>query len=196
MKMRLFLFIVTLIILCSCSNPSSNKLFHLTLPTLAGENFNLEVIKEYDYTAIFFLFPDCPLCINYTSVINKISQKINKEKLYINNGNIICIIPSKNYLEKEISKYVQKYKLDYPILLDKNNVLSNLLNATVVPEVFLLNNKGDIQYHGAIDNWVISLGQNRQKTTEHYLINAIDDLNNNNKISVAYKKPIGCIIEP
>jgi len=128
------------------------------------------------------------MCINYSSVIKKINQKIK-------NLNTLCVIPSKHYSLDEIKEFISTYKLNFPILLDVNNNISNLLNATTVPEVFLIDNNGKIKYNGAIDNWAIELGKNRGVATQHFLLNAINEVDEGKTVNIKYVKPIGCIID-
>jgi hypothetical protein len=53
------------------------------------------------------------------------------------------------------------YKLEIPVWIDLKKELSNYLQATVTPEVVLLNKKGELIYRGAIDDWVEKLGQKK-----------------------------------
>lgn len=63
-------------------------------------------------------------------------------------------------------------------------MLAKYLKATTTPEVFVLNNKGEVVYSGAIDNWAIDLGEKRQVITEFYLKDALNALLQNKKIAV------------
>jgi len=81
------------------------------------------------------------------------------------------------------------------VIVDKGFKLSKKFNATVTPEVFVLNEKDQVLYHGAIDNWFYKLGQNRIEITEHYLDDAVGQALNQQPIIRPYIKPIGCFIE-
>jgi len=187
--MKKVLLVCITVILCNCNSYySPEKLFKETLTTLDNNKFYFSSIKKHKFTSVFFLYPDCPMCINYSSVINNINKKIKTL-------NTLCIIPSKHYSIEEIKEFISTYKLNYPILIDSKNNISNLLNATTVPEVFLIDNNGQIKYNGAIDNWAIELGKNRGLTTEHFLLDAINEVAEGKTVTMKYVKPIGCIID-
>ena len=60
---------------------------------------------------------------------------------------------------------------------------------------FLLNEKEQVLYHGAIDNWYYALGKNRLEISEHYLDDAVAQALNQQPIIRPFVKPVGCFIE-
>ena len=82
-----------------------------------------------------------------------------------------------------------------PIIVDTNQVITNLLDAKITPECFLLDSSFNNIYHGLIDDWIKDLGRKGQYINYDYLIDAIDSHLNNKQVKITRTKAIGCIIE-
>lgn len=156
--------------------------FHLINPT--GKNENLIANQS---TILVMLSPECPLCQNYAATIAKLKLKYPKIHFY-------GIVPGKSYRISEVAEFVSKYKINFPVLIDKNKQLTQYIQATTTPEALVIDRMGAVPYRGLIDNWAVSLGQKRQVITEHYLEEALADLNANKINSYKETKPVGCLI--
>jgi hypothetical protein len=150
------------------------------LPSTAQDSIPLNVY--------FFLATSCPISQQYTSEIKRLNQLYSKKAV-----NICLVFPSKN--KKDVKKFMSTYGLNMAVKIDKKFNLVNKLHATVTPEVFLLNEKKEILYHGAIDNWYYALGKNRLEITEHYFEEALVAAINNQPILKPFFEPVGCFIE-
>ncbi|MBS1915144.1 MAG: redoxin domain-containing protein [Bacteroidetes bacterium] len=134
-----------------------------------------------------FLSPECPICQNYTSVLNKLNQE------YGMNIGFYGIVPGKTYTQAEISSFAKKYKISYTLLSDQSLKFTRYLQAKVTPEVVFLNDN-KLVYRGAIDNWFKGLGKARANTTENYLKDAIMQNLKHAKVDEKRTKAIGCLI--
>jgi thiol-disulfide isomerase/thioredoxin len=140
------------------------------------------------FNVYFFLATSCPISQQYTSEIKRLNQLYSKKGV-----NICLVFPSKN--KKAVKNFMTTYGLNMAVKIDKRFNLVNELHATVTPEVFLLNEKKEILYHGAIDNWYYALGKNRLEITEHYFEDALIAAINNQPIIKPFFEPVGCFIE-
>lgn len=172
---------------CGCTNHSIKE---IELQKFKGGSFSFSQVEEGKATVLFFLSPECPLSQNYTLYINNLAVN----DLY-REYQIYGIIPSNYYSEEQIEDYMNDYGIQVPILLDPKYELTNELEATITPEVFLLDSDGETLYHGAIDNWYLKLGERRQVVTEHYLDDVLSAHSNGKKQSFDNTKPVGCLIE-
>jgi hypothetical protein len=114
------------------------------------------------------------------------------EKQYAGKVKFYGIIPGKAYSAGEIRTFRAKYKITYPLLMDASFRLSGYLRASITPEVILLNEKGQLVYKGAIDNWLKDLGKMQTKITAHYLEDAIAGYPDQAKIKRT--RAVGCLI--
>jgi thiol-disulfide isomerase/thioredoxin len=140
------------------------------------------------FTLFVFLSPECPLCQNYSGVLNNIYKQYNSHiQMY-------GIISGKAYSNEEIKKFKQQYDIQFPLLIDYAKKLTSYLHAVVTPQVILLNNKYQLLYKGAIDNWVVSLGKQRVKTTQNFLHDALQQSLSNETVLIKRTKAVGCRI--
>ena len=79
--------------------------------------------------------------------------------------------------------------------MNAKQTLTKQLEASVTPEVFLVNAKQKIQYQGMIDNQFYTLGKSRNVATEHYLKDAINAFLSNQPIKINTTQAVGCDIE-
>ena len=139
-------------------------------------------------SALVLLSPDCPMSINYTKILNDMQQQFG------DTVQVMGILPGKTYKDSTILDFAAAYRLQFPLYVDKKMHISGLLKGEVTPEVFLLDAKGQLVYHGAIDNWLAGIGQKRQKPNEHYLLDAINQSLLGQTVSIPYVKAQGCIL--
>lgn len=139
-------------------------------------------------SALVLLSPDCPMSVNYTKTLNDLQQRFG------DTIQVMGILPGATYRDSTILHFAEEYHLQFPLYVDKKMHLSRQLKGEVTPEVFLLDAKGHLLYHGAIDNWLAGIGQKRQKPNEHYLLDAINQSLLGQTVSIPYVKPQGCIL--
>jgi thiol-disulfide isomerase/thioredoxin len=152
-----------------------------------GKNAYIQV-AETPLTALVFLSPECPLCKNYSLVLNTLQEKFsNKVRFY-------GIVPGRTYSAEDVQQYVDDYKMQFPVWIDLQKQLSTQLQASVTPEVVLISKSGSLVYRGAIDDWVQALGQKKAKPQQHYLEEAITNYLQNKQVLVKQTTPIGCLI--
>jgi hypothetical protein len=159
------------------------------------ENGNAETIQVHEikasYLAFTFLSPECPLSENYTKTLLMMGDSL-KEKGVL----FYYVFPGTFYPKEQIEVFANRYSLPLDrILYDNKYLLRNYCKANTTPEVFLMDTKGEIYYSGAIDNWAITLGKQRQVISDHYLGNAIQDLLEGKKVTLSTTRAVGCIIE-
>ena len=153
-------------------------------------------IKRLGFTGLpgcsyFFVFvfidPSCPISQKYIPAINLLVEAYDLS--------VYGVQPNLGIDNAEIIKFKEEYEFRFPVINDTAQKLTYYLNASVTPEVFLLDNSGNIIYSGAIDNWFFDLGRYRKEATIHYLKEALDS-NYGTLFSVNNKtKAIGCLIQ-
>lgn len=156
---------------------------------LSTKGQKLDYKKSKKLSCFIFLSPECPLCKNYASLINELRKKHN------NTVRFYLVVPGKSYSMGEIKSFSAEYLQNAIVYKDETFNLSRYLQATVTPEVVLIESEsGKLFYRGALDNWAVSLGKQRKGATEHYLSNAIESYLRHQSPAVAFKEPVGCLI--
>lgn len=135
-----------------------------------------------------FLSPECPICKNYTPVLNTLQQQYSKTV------KMIGIIPGRSYDASTVNAFQKKYKTTFSLFIDKEKKLTNYLHASITPEVILLNSRYQLLYKGAIDNRVKALGVQKWQATENYLSDAITQYMQHTDVAVKRMQATGCLI--
>lgn len=162
-------------------------IYKLQLKDCNGRVANLSEDKT-PLSLFIFLSPECPLCKNYSLVLNQLHNDYKKQV------NIYGIVPGKTYSPETVDQFKKEYKIVFPLYIDAQKKLSNYLKATVTPEVVLLNNKGFVVYRGAIDDWVVELGKKKIKATNEYLREAVFQYLHQQPVAIKKVSPKGCLI--
>ncbi|AFK04198.1 alkyl hydroperoxide reductase/ Thiol specific antioxidant/ Mal allergen [Emticicia oligotrophica DSM 17448] len=157
------------------------------LPTDGDEIIDFKKLHKNELSVIIFFDPECPICQKYTKNLTEFDEQFSKEniKLYV-------VYPFKPIDKNVLAEFREEYRFKLPIIYDSKRQLLKKLNANFTPEVFLVDKRNKIRYHGAIDNWFYGLGRNRAAPTEFYLLDAISALKNHQKIKKKYIEPVGC----
>ncbi|MCH5718694.1 redoxin domain-containing protein [Niabella hibiscisoli] len=137
---------------------------------------------------MIFLSVDCPLSQKYTRTLNELSKTFYPDVAFYG------VFPDTTSPRKDYSQFQKKYEIPFELILDKGRKLTKALKAQITPECFVIS-KGEILYHGAIDDWVVGLGKTKSEPKINYLQNAISDVLSNTTPVIDYIKPIGCFID-
>ena len=148
--------------------------------------------KEMTFISPLNLFvllsPECPLCKNYSIVLNKIKEQFPGDL------SVYGIIPGKVYSVKDVNEFIKDYKINFPIYIDSKKELTTYIRGKITPEVILMNNQGDVIYRGAIDDWVSAIGKKKLIVSNEYLKTAIKEYLQNQTVSIKSVEPKGCLI--
>jgi hypothetical protein len=136
---------------------------------------------------VVFLALDCPISQKYVGRLNEIYL------LYRDSVEWLGVIPQR-VSQKQLNIFRGEYNVQFNLKIDKDWKLTKQLQATVTPEVFVLNNNNRIEYRGAVDNWFYDLGSYRQHTTENYLTDALKAILMGNVPRIKKTESVGCLI--
>jgi thiol-disulfide isomerase/thioredoxin len=169
---------------------SAAKLSSIPLGTVqdAQTGFTLPSGPAVKPRVFVFLSPECPLCQNYTSLLNKLNTE------YAGRIELYGIIPGKTYSRAVIAAFAKKYKVNYPLLIDESLAFSKYLQAEITPEAVFLDAGNLLVYRGALDNWLSDLGKRRATVTETFLLDAVDRNLRQQPVARKRNKAVGCLI--
>lgn len=116
-----------------------NKTPNFTLDSLTSKNVELyQVIKENKVTLINFWGKWCPYCVREIPEFVKFYNQYHPRRveiLAVNVGDNPKIVP--------IS--VKEYQMTFPVLIDKNNAISELYQVSGFPTTFIIDRQGKIR---------------------------------------------------
>ena len=103
----------------------------------------------------------------------------------------IGINSNKQEPAEEVGKHAGEHKFQFPVLKDPNNVIADRFGAQVTPEIYVIDSKGVLRYHGYIDD---DQYQKKEKASQD-LRTALDAVLKGDAVSVERTKAFGCSIK-
>lgn len=159
-----------------------------TLPVAAdGKPVALkELLAKNKAVAVIFIATKCPVSNAYNGRMSALAKE------YAAKGTAVVGVNS-NVSEPaaDVVEHAKKNGLDFPILKDPGNKVADAWGATRTPEVFLLDPKGVVLYHGRIDE-----NQDDPKGVQSPdFRNALDAVLAGQPVPKAETKAFGCTIK-
>ena len=165
---------------------SSEKIVeNFTLSDYNGKKHTLQDYQNSKAIVVMFIATRCPISNAYNERMNKIFAD------YESKGVTFLGINS-NVLEnaEEVKKHAEENKFKFVVLKDPDNVIADKFKATVTPEIYVLNPKFEILYHGRIDD-----SRREEEVKSQDLRKALDEVLTDKKVSVTVTRAFGCTIK-
>ncbi|MGD9561820.1 MAG: redoxin family protein [Pyrinomonadaceae bacterium] len=158
---------------------------NFTLTDTDGATKSLADLKGKKGTVVVWLSAQCPVVKAYKDRINAAAAEYNAK-------GIAFIGINSNATEdlNWVKSNKAEFGYDFPVLIDKGNVLADKWGASVTPEVFYLDAKNVLLYHGAIDN-----DRSGKNITDQYLKTAFDAALSGKPIVKTRANAFGCTIK-
>lgn len=144
---------------------------------------------QEEITVYVFLAEECPVC-NYIAKSLNVSSEEFKDQV-----KFVAVFPQRISNIKTASLFKKKYGLtNFTIEIDKEHKITKAYNATVTPEVIVVDANDHILYQGRINNSYAAPGRMKHGTVVEDLRINLKKIINNQKISKPWPEPIGCYI--
>ncbi len=161
---------------------------NFTLRDFHGNSHSLEQYAEKKAVVLVFLGAECPLAKLYAPRLATIARE------YAERGVLVVGVDANMHdTPTKLTNFVNANQLEFPLLKDAGNVLADAVGATRTPEVFLLDQKRVVRYHGRVDDQYGVSGQ-RSKPMRRDLAEAIDELLAGKPVSQPTSDFSGCLI--
>jgi len=155
-----------------------------TLPDSGGTQHSL---SQYGGKGVVLIFVStrCPVSNAYNERMVKLAGEYQPKGFQF-----LGINANKAEEPSELASHAKSHGFNFPVLKDKGNVIADKLSASVTPEVFVLDGKGILRYHGRIDD-----SQDPAKIKSEDLKAALEALIGNQEIAKKEAKAFGCTIK-
>ena len=156
-----------------------------------GKRYSLQDFKDKKVVAIIISCNHCPTVKAYES------RMIGMQREYAKRGfSLIAINPndSRLYPEDSYDNMVVRARekgFNFPYLRDEDQGVARTYGAERTPEVFLLDGKRVLRYHGRIDDNI----EDPKGVRVHYLRDAVEALLTGKAVHVAETTPVGCTVK-
>jgi len=162
-----------------------SALVGFSLPDTEGKVQTLKDLNGKNGAVIVFLSAQCPVVKGYVQRINELAATYQAKGI-----NFIGINSNATEDLGWVKSNAAENGYKFPLLIDKGNVYADKLGATVTPEVFYIDSKGTLLYHGAIDN-----DRTGRNVTESYLKAAFESSLAGKKVERTSANVFGCTIK-
>lgn len=153
--------------------------------------FTITFSQSPKATLYIFLAKDCPICQYYTLNLKKLYDYYQSQGIEFKG---IFSVPQAS--KASIEAFQHTYQLPFPLLLDIDQQLMEKYQASVTPEVVLVNHNDQTIYRGRIDDTYQALGKRKRTAPHQDLANALEAFIQGNEITPARTQPVGCFITP
>lgn len=161
-----------------------SKVENFTLSDINGVQKSFNELKGEKGTIVVFLSAQCPVVKAYNDRLNAVVAD------YRSKGINFIGLNSNSTESLEWVKSHAEENYQFPMLIDKDNIIADKWGASATPEIFFFDKDGKLAYHGAIDN--DRKGDNIKST---FLRTALDEYLDGRSITTNQTKAFGCTIK-
>ena len=124
------------------------------IPSFTLTNYDGTTIRslsdKFDLTVLVFVSTKCSFSNDYNARLVKFASD------YATRGTkhvrVIGINANADEKPEAIAKHAQEKGLTYPVVKDERNLIADHFQAQKTPEVWVVDRRGVVRYHGAIDD--------------------------------------------
>jgi peroxiredoxin len=162
-----------------------DKVENFTLKDYQGQTHSLADYVDSKAVVIMFIATQCPVSNDYNSRMVDLYKAYNDK-----NVTFLGINSNKQESVKEIANHSKENGFQFPVLKDENNVIADKYKAQVTPEIFVVNGKMEVLYHGRIDD-----SRRANDVESEDLRYALDAILADKQVPVKETKAFGCTIK-
>src|SRR5712672_239349 len=179
-------FLVALVLLCPASVVSTNSQGFAI--DLAGKPFDPFQAARGKVVVLIFVRTDCPISNRYTPVIQQLgTDRVDRAAFFL-------VYPSREETAEAIRRHLKKFGYTLAAIRDPQHILVKQSAAQITPETAVFNAKGQLVYHGRIDNLYEDFGHTRKRATTHELADAVEAATAGESLSASPTPAVGCYI--
>jgi peroxiredoxin len=167
------------------ADDAKKRVADFTLDDYNGVKHSLTEYKASKAIVLMFIATQCPVSNSYNERMVQLYKDYNEKGVAF-----VGINANKQENVEDVRNHAKEHGFAFPVLKDWNNVIADKLEASVTPEIYVLNSKLEILYHGRIDD-----SQRENKVTSKDLRAALDNILAGKSVDVVTTKAFGCSIK-
>lgn len=134
---------------------------------------------------VIFMAARCPVSLAYDQRMVALAKEFAPKGVQFIGINANHIEPA-----EEVSEHAKEKGIPFPVLKDEGNGVADAYDAKVTPEVFVVDSKFVLRYHGAIDD-----SQNEARVSKQYLRDALNAILAGKEPPTQETRAFGCTIK-
>lgn len=164
------------------------KIDDFELQDYQGQPFRLADHRDAPAVVVAFLGVECPLAKAYAPRLAKIRSEFADRGVVV-----VAIDANEQDALSELGQFARANGIDFPLLKDPAQKVTDQFGAERTPEVFLLDADRVVRYHGRVDDQ-FGVGYQRPEVTRRDLAIALSELLAGHPITQAETPTPGCLI--
>ena len=142
---------------------------------------------------IVFVTTTCPIANASIPSMKRLEKVVDEA-----GGRILLVHPDSLVTSEAASRHAEQRDLGMEILLDPEQRLARRLQASVVPEAFVLQRRDGAwttRYRGPVDDLYAGIGRRRRAATTFHAADAVRSIRTGDTIATPVRTAYGCAIE-
>lgn len=169
------------------ANDLTEQLKNIELHDCRGAVRKASELPESKPVVIAFLGTECPLAKLYGPKLQTLSERFANEVVFVGVCSNVQDSPT------EVAQYANKAGISFPMLMDPEQKLADILQAKRTPEVIVLDSHRNVAYRGRVDDQ-FGISVARKSATREDLAEALTSIVTGKTPDVAETKSVGCLI--
>jgi thiol-disulfide isomerase/thioredoxin len=161
----------------------------IRLTGINGKAYEPLTVAPHRAAVLVFVLQDCPICNGYAPQIQRLAAESRAKDVPVY---LIHVDPA--LTPDDARKHARDYGYTIPVLIDRRHELVGRLGIGSVPTTVVLNDRGETQYEGRIDDQYVAIGKARNVVTAHDLRDALAAVLAGNPVAHPRTRAIGCAV--
>jgi hypothetical protein len=168
---------------CSADTPAE-----LELPQADGRTANPFATTNTAAVAFVFIAMECPISNRYAPEVHRLRAKFPEIRFWV-------VYPNVAESDEAVRRHAKEFGHEAPVLRDPKHKLVRLARARVTPEAAVFSPRGELLYHGRIDDRQVDFGKERPEPTRRDLENALKAVRDGETPRQPAGRAVGCPIQ-
>lgn len=158
---------------------------NFTAKSIDGKDISLKsALQGADAVVVCFTCNKCPVAVAYEDRFIEFNKQYKGKKVTF----IALNCNNKTEGLEQMKQRAEEKGFNFVYAFDSSGDAAREYGARVTPELFVVDNSGKVQYHGAFDD-------NQRKPTKAFLVSAVDAVLAGKAPEIAETKAFGCGIK-
>ena len=145
-----------------------------------------DLLAKSKAVAVVFIATKCPVSNAYNTRMAALGKEYAAKGVLL-----VGVNSNKTEPAAEVKEHAEKQGFTFPVLKDDGNKIADAYGAAKTPEVYVLSPKGDLLYHGRIDE----SQDDARNVRSPDLRNALEAILSGKPVPTAETKAFGCTIK-
>lgn len=164
------------------------KIANFVLSDTEGHQVAMSDFNESSAIVVVFMGTECPIANSYLPDLIQLQERYKDQGV-----RVLGINSNPADSATEVAKHAVEFKLNFPVLIDEQQVAADIFRAERTPDVFVLDRRRNVRYAGRIDDR-IGYSHKRDKSRRNDMLEAVKQILAGEEVTVPETKTLGCKI--